>query len=325
MLSTVLSAVLVGVSSLAALFIIRFIYYVLPNKRLCVQKDCEKIYFNLGCYELPFEIFYGINFAFYRTFCSPSISGLYHYTRTIEDTTHKRVTDTDIIMHSWFDYGLDSEKGSAAWQHLNRIHGSFKTKNRDFIYVLCCFIVDTIRFTEVFGWRRLTAHEQQAVYHFWAQVGVRMNLQDIPTSLAEAYEVVDEYVRSETTSRKTEGGYLLTMSINRLLGQWYPFIPGYILNESITALMFVLGGPVFVEKCGLPRPNQFFVKMLYALGWIRGLAMTFAPPRLTPHRLSALYLAEIYRDSNTGIEKVGPVSVLDKLARADIPATAEAR
>jgi hypothetical protein len=41
-----------------------------------------------------------------------------------------------------------------------------QTSNQDFVYVLCCFIVDTIRFIEVFGWRPLTAIEREGAFFF---------------------------------------------------------------------------------------------------------------------------------------------------------------
>lgn len=101
----------------------------------------------------------------------------------------KRVADTDILMHAWIgtnwatrrcggvcdawaervvwrpnaDFGIDSRKGQESWEHLNRIHAVWKrrTSNQDFVYVLCCFIVDTIRFIDVFGWRKLTSLERE--------------------------------------------------------------------------------------------------------------------------------------------------------------------
>ncbi len=33
-------------------------------------------------------------------------------------------------------------------------------RNHDFIYVLCCFVVDTIRLIDLVGWRVLTQHEK---------------------------------------------------------------------------------------------------------------------------------------------------------------------
>lgn len=73
-----------------------------------------------------------------------------------------------VLQPCYTDFGIDSPEGQASWQHLNRIHGIFRntTNNRDFVYVLCCFIVDTIRFIDVFGWRALTPIERQGTdYH----------------------------------------------------------------------------------------------------------------------------------------------------------------
>ncbi len=46
------------------------------------QTQCEAIYHHLCCSEFPWECFYAINFAFYRTFASPTISRVYHSTGT---------------------------------------------------------------------------------------------------------------------------------------------------------------------------------------------------------------------------------------------------
>ena len=61
------------------------------------------------------------------------------------------------------DFGIDSKEGQESWEHLNRLHAVWKkrTSNQDFVYVLCCFIVDTIRFIDVFGWRKLTSLERE--------------------------------------------------------------------------------------------------------------------------------------------------------------------
>lgn len=44
------------------------------------RTECEAIYRHLCCYEFPWECFYGINFAFYRTFSSRTIANLYDAT-----------------------------------------------------------------------------------------------------------------------------------------------------------------------------------------------------------------------------------------------------
>jgi len=132
-------------------------------RTLDAKKDYNEMARILCTQEFPFEWYYGINIAFYRTFSSPTIAGVYNNNRTIEITPEKRVADTDIIMWQPIEHGVDSERGTQALLHLNDIHAVFKKKthNRDFVYVLCCFIKDIITMTELTGWRRLTKHEKE--------------------------------------------------------------------------------------------------------------------------------------------------------------------
>ena len=78
------------------------------------------------------------------------------------------------------EHGYDSERGRAAIARMNEIHGRFQIRNEDFLYVLSTFVFEPIRWNERFGWRRMTEKERVALFHFWREVGGRMNIQDIP-------------------------------------------------------------------------------------------------------------------------------------------------
>jgi len=277
------------------------------------KAECEEIYRWLCCHEMPWECFYGINFAFYRTFSSTTIAKLYHSTGNITRTTAKRVNDTDILMHAWIDYGIDSPKGKESWMHLNKIHGLWKrsTRNEDFVYVLCCFIVDTIRFIDVFGWRPLAPIEREALYHFWAKLGNRMEIQNIPESLAEAYKYVEDYVESDQRSSDTSEGRRLTNSITNLLCQWYWFVPRTLIFSGATALLHVIGGPVFVRKLGLSPPSSLMLAMLTTVAKMRALALSFMPLRSRPHRLSEILMQAHYPMTGASDEKVDRTNLLD--------------
>eukprot|EP00698_Gefionella_okellyi_P019954 TRINITY_DN6200_c0_g1_i1.p1 TRINITY_DN6200_c0_g1~~TRINITY_DN6200_c0_g1_i1.p1 ORF type:complete len:363 (+),score=47.95 TRINITY_DN6200_c0_g1_i1:48-1091(+) len=322
MSSLTVAAAGIAVTVLGSAYVSRRRLVAKINK-LDPKADADAIYHLLGCFEFPWEAFYGINFAFYRTFSSPTISGLYHSTRTIEDTSGKRVNDTDIIMHAWFDHGVDSPIGRASWEHLNKIHGNFagKHKNYDFVYVLCCFIADTIRFINVFGWRTLTKLEEEAIYQFWIRVGQRMNLTDMPGSLPEAVQLVHDYVESDKFSKETIGGRALTAAITKLITEWYWFVPAFILRPGVTALLYVIGGATFVRKLGLGSPNGFLVGLLYVFGTVRAWYMMFVFPRTKAHRLSEHLLKSDYsQPASVPVEEkfvgVGPVDVLARIRGA---------
>jgi len=260
------------------------------------QKQCEAIYHHLCCSEFPWECFYAINFAFYRTFASPTISRIYHSTGNITKAAGKRVADTDIMMHAWIDFGIDSKEGQESWEHLNRLHAVWKkrTSNQDFVYVLCCFIVDTIRFIDVFGWRKLTSLEREALYHFWAKLGRRMEIKDIPSSLEAAYRVVDDYIASDVTSAETKDGRDLTNSITDLLCTWYWFVPRGLVYSGASALLSIIGGPTFVRKVGLGEPSAVMTHALLLLGRLRAAVLSCLPMRTEPRLLSEILMQAHY-------------------------------
>jgi hypothetical protein len=284
-------------------------------KRNLSNLNAEQIYHHLCCYEFPFECFYGINLAFYRTFVSPTISTVYRQTNTIAGETEKRVNDTDIIMHAWVDYGIDSDEGQASMKHLNYIHGVFsnRTRNQDFVYVLCCFIVDTIRMIDVFGWRYLDEKEKQALFTFYEKVGQRMNLKDLPTSLEDVYAIVNNYTNNDITATETELGRILTNAIHTLVKKWYGFLlPASLIQVLLNAVLYVVGGEMFHKKLGLKQPSSLSLYVIYALAALRRDFMHLMPPRTTPHRLSDILMKQNYMcpAAKTNFLQVGPPKVI---------------
>ncbi len=289
-------------------------------KRNLSNLNAEQIYHHLCCYEFPFECFYGINLAFYRTFVSPTISTVYRQTNTIAGETEKRVNDTDIIMHAWVDYGVDSDEGQASMKHLNSIHGLFshRTRNEDFVYVLCCFVVDTIRMINVFGWRYLEDQEKQALFIFYEKVGQRMNLKNLPKSLENVYTIVNDYTNSDISATETESGRILTNAIHTLVQKWHGFLlPTSLIRILLNALLYVVGGEMFHKKLGLQQPSALSTYIIYALAALRRDFMHFMPPRTTPHRLSDILMKQNYMCPAAKINflQVGPSKILPSIVK----------
>ncbi|CAF0979204.1 unnamed protein product [Adineta steineri] len=300
---------------------IRLQWY-LAYKQNLVNLNAEQIYHHLCCYEFPFECFYGINLAFYRTFVSPTISKVYRQTNIIAGETEKRVNDTDILMHAWVDYGLDSDEGQTSIEHLNNIHGVFsnRTRNEDFVYVLCCFIVDTIRMIDVFGWRQLDNTEKQALFIFYEKVGQKMNLKNLPTSLENVYILVNDYTNSDISATETESGSILTNAIHILVQKWYGLLlPASITRILLNGLLYVVGGEMFHKKLGLKQPSSLTLYIIYALGTLHRDFMHFMPPRIVPHRLSDLLMKQNYMcpAGKSSFLQVGPPKILTSVAQKE--------
>ncbi len=90
--------------------------------------------------------------------------------------------------------GWDGELGRRAIQRINKLHGTYRTSNEDFLFVLWTFIAMPIDWCKTYAYRPMTTHEAHAWFAFWRGVGERMGIRDIPVERAcydawvEAYE-----------------------------------------------------------------------------------------------------------------------------------------
>src|SRR4051794_4723936 len=96
-------------------------------------KDHHKIMFYDLCYEFPFDIARALEFALFRTYAVPSISGLLDRTGEFNSHAQKRYDDTDLILNEIAENGYDSERGRAAIRRMNQMHGRFGISNDDFL------------------------------------------------------------------------------------------------------------------------------------------------------------------------------------------------
>ncbi|MDZ4286353.1 MAG: oxygenase MpaB family protein, partial [Prosthecobacter sp.] len=149
--------------------------------------DHQRIVFLTARVDFPWDTTRALEFALFRTFAVPSISALLQRTGEFEKRAQKRYDDTDIIMSEIMEHGYDSDRGRAAIKRMNAMHGRFQISNDDFLYVLSTFVFVPIRWVERFGWRRMIEAERLAWFHFWREVGRRMNIHDIPAEY-EAFE-----------------------------------------------------------------------------------------------------------------------------------------
>jgi hypothetical protein len=105
----------------------------------------QKVVRQLVCYEFPFDCTRTLEFALFRTFCMPSISRLLDYTGEFAQRAQKRYDDTDLLVSEIMEHGYDNERGRAAVERINALHGHFRISNGNFLYVLSSFIYGPIR------------------------------------------------------------------------------------------------------------------------------------------------------------------------------------
>ena len=104
------------------------------------------------------------------------------------------------------------------------MHGRFAIANDDFLYVLSTFVFEPIRWNTRFGWRPMVGPERLGYFHFWREVGRRMNIKDIPSDY-------DSFEPSTATTsarhfRYTEANHRVGVATRELFASLVPAAAG---------------------------------------------------------------------------------------------------
>jgi hypothetical protein len=241
-------------------------------------EDHQEIVYLLSSYEFPWDIERSLEFALFRTYAVPSISRLLYQTGQFTRRTRKRYDDTELIMYELSEHGYDSQRGRAALRRMNQMHGRYPISNEDYLYVLTTFIYEPIRWIDRFGWRPLTKKERLAMFHYYGQIGRRMNIKNIP----EGYEEFEQFnINYERTHfQYAPSNYHIGLPTRDLfLGIYLPKFLWPLAKPLIYAIM----DEPLLEAFGFPKPPPLLRRLLCgALKW-RGKVLRWLPERQTPH------------------------------------------
>ena len=185
----------------------------------------------------PWDITRALELALLKTFCVPSISGLLSRTGEFEQRPRKRYDDTGLMVAELLRHGPTSPAGAAVIARMNRIHGAFAISDRDYLYVLSTFVCEPIRWLARYGWRALSAEEEEALFRFWALVGERMGIPAIPATLAELV-AFNRAIEAEAFASAASNRRVADATLAMLLADWpAPLRPGLarVLGSLLSA------------------------------------------------------------------------------------------
>jgi hypothetical protein len=267
-------------------------------ERLDPVRDHQRITF-LSCrVDFPWDTTRSLEFALFRTFCVPAVSALLDRTKEFESRPQKRYDDTDIIISEMMEHGYDSKRGRAALARMNAIHGRFKIRNEDFLYVLSTFVFEPIRWNARFGWRRMTEKERLGLFHFWRQVGLRMHIHEIPQDYAEFEHYNVEYERANY--RFTEPNRRVGAAVRELFKSWFPRWTRPLVGRGIEAFL----DDNLIRAFGFEQPSRFMRRAVEM-----GLKTRARTLRLLPRRKRPVLRTEMKPPSypqGYRIDELGP-------------------
>jgi dephospho-CoA kinase len=258
----------------------------------------------------PWDITRALELALLKTFCVPSISALLSRSGEFEQRPRKRYDDTGLMVAELLRQGPDSAVGTAVIARLNRIHGHYAIANADFLYVLSGFVAEPIRWLERYGWRPLTAAEQQALFRFWRHVGGQMGITGLPATL-EQLLALNQRVENAVFAAAASNQRVADATMEMLLADW----PS-LLRPTLAGLLRGVLPEAVTTSLGWPA----------APAWLRG-AVTLAlraRSRLLNgwQRLRAHQRTQFYSERPTPsygpsfqLEQLGPPPLLERLNR----------
>lgn len=239
-------------------------------------RDHQRIVFLSTRFDFAFDTTRALEFALFRTFCVPSVSGILDGTGEFAQRAQKRYDDTDIIVSELMEYGYDSARGRAALRRMNQIHARFAIANEDFLYVLSTFVFEPIRWNARFGWRPMCPQERQAMFHFWREVGRRMNIKNLPATYEEFEQFNIACERERFRFQATN--HRVGAATRDMFLSWFPVLLRPLARPAIYAMM----DDALIEAFGFPRPSRLMRRVVESGLRLRARVLRWLPPRRHP-------------------------------------------
>jgi len=245
-------------------------------------RDYERIVFLLGTCEFAWDIEKALEFALFRTYAVPSISGLLSRTGAFRRDTRKRYDDTELLLSEISENGQDSARGRAALDRINEMHGHYRIPNADMLYVLTTFVVEPPRWLDRFGRRSMTRKERAAWTTYHRALGRRMGIEGIP----EDFAAFDAYGRAYENAhfRYADSNAEIGEATRDLLLSFY--LPGWLVPFGRPAVHAMCDPPLRAAM-GFPSPPPWLQRLVTAGLGARATLLRWLPGRRRPRLITA--------------------------------------
>ncbi|KAL5520979.1 hypothetical protein ACEPAG_8901 [Sanghuangporus baumii] len=151
-------------------------------------------------------------FNLFKTYSIPTISEILLKSKQLStaENVSRRYADTAVLIETWTGCPIadltrtNLKKEGADPRHaiaiarVNWLHSRWPNiKNDDFIYTMSQFVLESIRWARLYGWRELLPIEQEALFVFWKEIGHRMKIRDLPETLQDLIDWTEKYEETD--------------------------------------------------------------------------------------------------------------------------------
>lgn len=248
---------------------------------LDAAKDYERIYFLLSACEFSWDIEKALEFALFRTYAVPSISGLLSWTGEFRTRTRKRYDDTELLLSEVSENGQESARGQEAIARMNEMHGRYRISNNDMLYVLSTFVVEPVHWLERFGKRAMTALETEASVLYYRALGTKMGITDMPADFT-AFEALHRDYEAQHFRFAPSNAEIGCLTRDLLLSM---HVPGKLVPLCRPAV-HALCDPPLREAMGFQSPPPWLERSLVVGLKARAYVLRFWPVRRHPRLIT---------------------------------------
>jgi len=247
--------------------------------------------FKLTLRDVPFMFLFGTQWALIKSYGIASGTKLLVQTGRLTNkaTVGKRSEDTGALLGEVLFESIDSKRGLVALSKINWIHGRYGSKitNDELVHTLALFVLEPHRWVETYDWRPLTRLEKVAHFIYWKEIGNRMGMQNIPSTLEELQTWTVEYEKTAMVYAESN-----RMCYDATVQLFLRGTPKFLLPLMEQVSSCFLEGYVR-DTMGIPHPPQWLQSAVDSIFYFRAwLLRNFFLPRFKEFNMG------IYKASN---------------------------
>ncbi|KAG2223496.1 hypothetical protein INT45_001244 [Circinella minor] len=271
--------------------IVRYYRYQYVNKLKRIYPDpdiilkngriAQEIYCQTFRKEFPLISRESIEVALFKTFTVPTVSKILFGTREFEKAPLRRAEDTELILSEIIDVYpriqnqlmknqvvtpkeriKQYERAEISIHRLNELHGKYPILNDDYIFTIALFVDEPIRWINTFEWRSLDIREVNAFFKVWYDIGLKMNIKNLPDTYEKLMQFRKEY--EEKAVHYSPFNWKVAEPTLNLLYSRLPSFMKPIIRKALPCLLEEIDRKAF----GLEKPSwimNYFVRNIFNL------------------------------------------------------------
>jgi len=239
--------------------------------RLDPVRDYAEIVRLLMFHEFPWDVRMAGRLMIWHLYANGPVAAAVGRT----DNLLSRSEVTSLAFGDLVEHGFDSPRGREVLRFINRGHRGTRVTAGHKAFALAALAVTLVRWLDRYGWRPATSGERAALATFYAELGRRMGVRDLP----RGYDELAAYLAGcEAGFAPTPAGRLCserTLAMARARVAW-PLRP---LVRPVVAALLDPGVRAAVDLRAPAEPVRLAVSAVLRLRrWI----VRLLPPRATP-------------------------------------------